>query len=81
MSEVDIMGRITINREIFGGKPIIRGRRIAVEHILAMLAAGDSADGIVKAFPFLEEQDVEACLLFARRSAVEERVEPFIEAA
>lgn len=81
MSEADLLARITINPEIFCGRPIIRGRRVAVEHILGMLAAGDGAEAILKAFPYLEEQDVEACLLFARRSVADERVEPFIEAA
>ena len=37
----DLLDRITINPEIFSGKPIIRGRRLAVEHVLDMLAAGD----------------------------------------
>jgi hypothetical protein len=37
MTETDLLARITINPNIFGGKPIIRGRRIAVEHVLGML--------------------------------------------
>jgi hypothetical protein len=40
MNESQLLGRITVNPAIFGGKPIIRGRRLAVEHVLAMLAAG-----------------------------------------
>ena len=42
MSEDDLLERITVDTAIFGGKPIIRGRRLTVEHVLAMLAAGDS---------------------------------------
>jgi hypothetical protein len=42
MDEADLLGRITVNPEIFGGKPIVRGRRLAVEHVLGMLAAGDT---------------------------------------
>ena len=42
MDEQLLLTRITVNPRIFGGKPIIRGRRLAVEHILGMLAAGDS---------------------------------------
>ncbi len=34
MSETDLLKRITVNPEIFGGKPIIRGHRLAVEHVL-----------------------------------------------
>ena len=44
MVEQELLKRITSNPKIFGGKPIIRGRRLAVEHILGMLAAGDSAE-------------------------------------
>jgi hypothetical protein len=40
MTESDLLARITINPAIFGGKPIIRGSRMAVEHVLGMLAAG-----------------------------------------
>jgi uncharacterized protein (DUF433 family) len=42
MSENDLLSRITFNPDIFSGKPIIRGRRLAVEHVLGMLAAGDT---------------------------------------
>ena len=41
MNEADLLKRITVNPKIFGGKPIIRGRRLAVEHVLGMLAGGD----------------------------------------
>jgi uncharacterized protein (DUF433 family) len=54
MSETELLARITINPQIYGGKPIIRGRRIAVEHILGMLAAGDTAQTIVDAYPYLD---------------------------
>ena len=40
----DLMERITVNPDIFGGKPIIRGHRLAVEHVLGMLAASRSPD-------------------------------------
>jgi uncharacterized protein (DUF433 family) len=38
-NEQELLKRITINPQIFGGKPIIRDRRLAVEHVLGMLAA------------------------------------------
>lgn len=40
MTESELLDRITVRADIFGGKPIIRDMRIAVEHVLAMLAAG-----------------------------------------
>jgi len=67
MDETELLSRITVNPKIYGGKPIIRGRRIAVEHILGMLAAGDTAQAIVNAYPYLEADDIRACLIFARR--------------
>ena len=54
MNEQQLLNRITIDPKIFGGKPIIRGRRLAVEHVLGMLAAGDSADTLLQAYPWLE---------------------------
>lgn len=66
MNEDDLLKRITVNPEIFGGKPIIRGRRMAVEHVLGMRAAGDSVDDLLDRFEWLEREDIEACLVFAR---------------
>lgn len=58
------MDRITIVRSIFGGKPVIRGRRLAVEHVLEMLAAGDDEETLLSGYRWLEPEDVQACLLF-----------------
>ena len=76
MDEAKLLERITIRPEVFGGKPIIRGRRLAVEHVLGMLAAGDSEEIILKAYDWLEPEDVRACLVYARRLVGHERVEP-----
>ena len=73
-----LLERITIHPQIFGGKPIIRGRRLAVEHVLGMLATGDSPSDIVEAYDWLELDDVKACLVYARRLVGRERVEPLI---
>jgi len=64
MDEKKLLQRFTVNPQIFGGKPIIRGRRLAVEHVLGMLAAGDSAETIVEGYPWLEREDVQACLAY-----------------
>lgn len=72
---MDYSGRIVVNPEIFGGKPIVRGRRIAVEHILDMLSAGDSVDTILAGYPFLEKEDILACIAYARKIIGHERVE------
>jgi uncharacterized protein (DUF433 family) len=65
MSDRDMLTRITSDPQIFGGKPIVRGHRLAVEHILAMLAAGDTPADIQDAYPFLESDDIRACLVYA----------------
>jgi uncharacterized protein (DUF433 family) len=78
MDEDKLLERITVNPAIFGGKPIVRGRRLAVEHVLAMLAAGDNIETICQGYPWLEPDDVRACLVYARRLVGHERVVPFV---
>ncbi len=76
MSESDLLARITFQPQIFGGKPIVRGRRLAVEHVLGMLAAGDTAETLLTAYPWLEPDDIRACLLYARKIVAQEHIEP-----
>jgi len=76
--EDELLKRITINPAIFGGKPIIRGKRLAVEHVLGMLAAGDSPETLLEGYAWLEPDDIRACLVYARRLVGHERVEPLI---
>ncbi|MCW5785173.1 MAG: DUF433 domain-containing protein [Nitrospirales bacterium] len=76
MDEQVLLQRITVNPKIFGGKPIIRGRRLAVEHVLGMMAAGDSPETILQGYPWLEAADIQACLAYAHRLVGHERIEP-----
>lgn len=78
MTENDLLARITTDPEIFAGKPIIRGRRLAVEHVLGMLAAGDDFDTLLAGYPWLEREDLLACLAYAHRLVAHERVEPTV---
>lgn len=78
MTEDELLTRITSDQAIFGGKPVIRGRRLAVEHVLGMLAAGDTMDGLLRAYPWLEPDDLRACLAYARRMVGHERVAPML---
>ncbi|MCC7417379.1 MAG: DUF433 domain-containing protein [Acidobacteria bacterium] len=73
-----LLKRITVDPGILGGKPIIRGYRLAVEHVLGMLAAGDSTGDLLHEYPWLEPDDVSACLVYARRLVGHERVEPAV---
>jgi uncharacterized protein (DUF433 family) len=81
MNEQELLQRITFNPKIFGGKPIIRGRRLAVEHVMGMLAAGDTFETILEGYPWLELEDIQACLLYAYRLIGHERIELLPEAA
>jgi uncharacterized protein (DUF433 family) len=67
MNEGELPKRITVNPAIFGGKPIARGRRLAVEHVLGMLAAGATAESLLEDYPFLETDDIRACLLYEQK--------------
>lgn len=60
-----LLRRITVNPEIFGGKPIIRGMRISVELILSLLAQGETPETILTDYPDLEPDDLRACLAYA----------------
>ena len=76
MNEAELLARIVVDPKIFAGKPIIRGRRLAVEHVLGMLAAGDTQQTILDGYPWLEPEDIQACLLYARKIVGHERIEP-----
>ena len=75
---INLLKRITVRPDIFGGKPIIRGMRFAVEHVLGKLAAGDSVETILSEHPFLEPEDIQACLVYAYRSLSGDRVHEFL---
>jgi len=77
MEDATLPRRITSDPAIFGGKPIVRGKRLAVEHVLSMLAAGDSVQDLVGAYAFLEPDDIRACMLYAYKLVAHERVDPF----
>ena len=50
-----------------GGKPVIRGRRVTPSLVLTMLASGASREAVLEAYPVLEPEDIDACLLYAAR--------------
>lgn len=62
MSYVD---RITFDPDQCGGRPCIRGMRIRVKDVLEMLGGGASESEILTDFPYLEAEDIRACLEFA----------------
>ena len=60
-----IAERITIDDKLCNGKPTIRGKRITVQTILEFLQAGESIEEILRQYPSLEKEDIDACLKFA----------------
>lgn len=63
---MQLADRITTNRGIFNGKPIIRGMSFPVADILGYLAAGMTFDEILADFPYLEREDIVAALEYAQ---------------
>jgi len=67
----DLLSRITHDRQIMGGRPCIRGMRVTVGTIVGLLASGHSTDDVLRAYPYLEKEDVQAALSFAAWRAEE----------
>ncbi|MCA1762629.1 MAG: DUF433 domain-containing protein [Flavobacteriales bacterium] len=65
MAPPDLLDRITLNPDILFGKPSIRNMRYPVSLILELLASGMKNEEILEDYPDLEEEDIQACLLFA----------------
>jgi uncharacterized protein (DUF433 family) len=63
----ELLSRITIDPEQCGGRPCIRGMRIRVGDVLELLAAGETPEQILEEYPYLEPEDISACLQYAAR--------------
>jgi len=70
----NLLNRITVNPEVLVGKPIIRGLRISVDQILKALAGGVAVQELLADYPDLENEDIQAALLYAADLVNEERV-------
>lgn len=64
---METFDRIAVDPAVMMGQPVIKGTRVPVYTIVEAIAAGDSKEDVLKAFPFLSAQDVEQALLFAAR--------------
>ncbi len=67
--------RITVNPEVFGGKPCIRNIRFPVSRLLGLLASGETSDTILTSYPYLEHEDILEALHYAALLADEQIVE------
>jgi uncharacterized protein (DUF433 family) len=69
------LDRITIDPEVCTGKPCIRGLRFPVSRLLGLLASGETKDTILKAYPYLQAEDIDQALAYAAYLAEEETLE------
>ncbi len=74
MAADNLLSRIEVNQQVMAGKPIIRGLRIAVEHVLRSLAVGMTIEQILENYPELEVEDIQACMLYAANLMEHEKV-------
>ena len=58
-------GRITVDPLVMSGKPCIRGMRVTVANVLRQLAQRRTREEILAAYPYLEAEDIDACLDYA----------------
>jgi uncharacterized protein (DUF433 family) len=62
---MELLSRITLDPAVMGGKPCIRGMRMTVGTVVGLLAAGRSREDILRAYPYLEPEDIQAALAYA----------------
>lgn len=67
MTDEELLDRITSNQKVMVGKPVIKGTRLRVEHILGRLAHGATPADLLGEYSGLAAEDVQACLLYASR--------------
>jgi uncharacterized protein (DUF433 family) len=70
-----MFNRITIDPAVCTGKPCIRGLRFPVARLLGLLAAGESREQILRAYPYLEPEDIDEALRYAAFLAEDETIE------
>lgn len=68
MNDQQLLERISLNPEVMTGKPVIKGTRLTVEHILNLLAHDATIAEILEEYDGLIREDIQACILFATQS-------------
>ena len=67
------LSRITFDPAVMGGKACIRDLRVTVGTVVGLLAAGRSHEEILKAYPYLEREDIDQALAYARDEEIPSR--------
>ena len=65
MTPNELLQRITHDPHVMSGRPCIRGMRVTVGTVVGLLASGNSMEDVLRAYPYLERDDVLAALSFA----------------
>jgi uncharacterized protein (DUF433 family) len=68
MNTAKLLKRVVLDPSVMLGKPVIKGTRMTVELIVEKVAAGESIAQLLEDYPFLQEEDIRAALLYAARS-------------
>ena len=68
MRDEELLARITIDPRVMVGKPVIKGTRLTVDHILNLLAHGATSAEVTQEYEGLTEEDLQACFLFATKA-------------
>ena len=80
MNTEELLKRITVRPDVFGGKPIIRNMRISVETILSLLGQSQSPREILRDYPELQEEDITACIVYAHHVIANDRLDEILVA-
>nr|MDO8098493.1 DUF433 domain-containing protein [Candidatus Njordarchaeota archaeon] len=81
MKRNQLLERITLNPKVMAGKPVVKGTRLTVQHILNLLAHGTTTNEILKEYKGLTKEDVQACLLYASETLEDTTFMPLAEEA
>ncbi|MBS3753743.1 MAG: DUF433 domain-containing protein [Anaerolineales bacterium] len=81
MNKEKMQKHIEVDPDVMVGKPVIKGTRLSVEYVLGLLAQGATHDEIIKEYPGVTEEDIQACLLFATKSLEDTDFMPLIKKA
>lgn len=78
MTDSQILSRIAVDPAVMVGKPVIRGTRLTVEHILNLLAHSSTIEEVIAEYPGLMTTDVQACILFASKALEDNAFVPIV---
>ena len=79
MDHKALLGRIVVDPKVMVGKPVIKGTRLTVQHILRLLAEGEIVQNILDEYEGLSQEDIQACFLFATEALENDTFFPLVQ--